>query len=71
MRNVCLECGATFERQKPNQRFCAGGKCRSRYHNKEKTIHMKGIDKKSSLRNFFMHFSEVPRSEHADTPYYF
>ena len=38
MRNVCLECGATFERQKPNQRFCAGGKCRSRYHNKEKTV---------------------------------
>jgi len=33
---ICLECGKGFERIKPNQRFCPGGKCRSRYHNKEK-----------------------------------
>jgi len=35
-KDVCLECGKHFTRLKPNQRFCAGGKCRSVYHNREK-----------------------------------
>jgi len=34
--DTCLECLKPFKRVKPNQRFCAGGLCRTKYHNREK-----------------------------------
>ncbi|MBU4274184.1 MAG: hypothetical protein KKA28_20345 [Planctomycetes bacterium] len=32
---MCLECGKAFEPIKPNQKFCPGGICRSKWNNKK------------------------------------
>jgi hypothetical protein len=36
MPDDCEECGKSFIRTKPNQRFCPGGLCRIKHHNEEK-----------------------------------